>query len=284
MAENTYYKHDSGQPVPHSRGSSAAIRAELDAIAAAFQKVANALGNVESLGDFKKIYQGARATDPTQRYDGTRLEDGDLYINTSAKVLKSFVAGVWYAVPTSSSAMLKDGGEFTGPIKGTSADFSATVKAGGFTGDGQNLTGLKKEQITSALGYTPVDKAGDTMTGTLNGTNVTLSGTLTAAVVKQTSDERFKFKWKRVDGLVDSLAKVRKVGNFTFKKKHGGFESAGVSAQEFEAFWPQVVGTDEDGNKSVNYGAAALVAAIELAKEVAALRCELDKLKKESKK
>lgn len=280
MAENTYYTHDSGQPIAHSRGSSAAIRAEFDAIAAAFQKVADAIGSVESLGDFRKIYQGARATDPTQRYDGTRLEDGDLYFNTGAKVVKAFANGVWHAVPTSASAMLKDGGEFTGPIKGTSAEFSATVKAGGFQGDGSGLTGMKKEQIVNALGFTPVNKAGDNMTGTLGGTNINLSGTLTAAVVTQTSDERHKYKWKRVSaGLVDDLAVLTKAGSFTYKRKHGGFDSLGVSAQELERSLPEAVMELPDGTKTVNYGPAALVASVALAREVVRLRDDVAQLK-----
>ena len=56
--------------------------------------------------------------------------------------------------------------------------------------------------------------------------------------------------------------------------------NAGVSAQSLQKLLPEVIATDADGMLSVNYGGAALVAAIELAKEVVALKAEIAELKK----
>ena len=54
---------------------------------------------------------------------------------------------------------------------------------------------------------------------------------------------------------------------------------AGVSAQSLQKLLAETVQTGEDGKLSVAYGNAALVAAVELAKEVVKLREELQALK-----
>ena len=54
---------------------------------------------------------------------------------------------------------------------------------------------------------------------------------------------------------------------------------AGVSAQSLQKLLAETVQADENGKLSVAYGNAALVAAVELAKEVVKLREELQALK-----
>jgi hypothetical protein len=55
--------------------------------------------------------------------------------------------------------------------------------AGGLTFNGAGvLTGITSGQVTTALGYTPVNKAGDTMTG-----NLTVNNTVTAAILGSTA-------------------------------------------------------------------------------------------------
>ena len=49
------------------------------------------------------------------------------------------------------------------------------------------IPNLEFADISTALGYTPVNKAGDTMTGTLNGTDIVLTGASQAAQIKATS-------------------------------------------------------------------------------------------------
>lgn len=91
------------------------------------------------------------------------------------------------------------------------------------------------------------------------------------------SDERVKANWKSLDdGFVSRLANI-KAGTFTRTDYNG--RQAGVSAQSIRDVLPEVVTEDKDGMLSVAYGNAALVSAVELAKEIVKLRMELDELK-----
>jgi hypothetical protein len=114
-----------------------------------------------------------------------------------------------------------------------------------------------------------LNQAGDTAIA-----NLTNAGTFSAVVVTQTSDERKKKKWQRLpDDFIASLAGIRKSGLFQWKK--GGAAGLGVGAQSLEAFLPQAVHTDAKGQKTVNYGGAALVASVELARKVIELEARL---------
>jgi len=74
-----------------------------------------------------------------------------------------------------------------------------------------------------------------------------------------------KKRWRRRPAdFLQRIAGMRKLGDFTWKK--GNVPGIGVGAQELEAIWPDAVHTDERGYKSVNYGAAAFVIAVELAR------------------
>lgn len=104
------------------------------------------------------------------------------------------------------------------------------------------------------------------------GGNLTMTGNITAY-----SDERLKTDWKNIDStFVEKLAKVK---SGTFTRLDTGTRQAGVSAQSIQELLSEVVLQDEEGLLSVAYGNAALVACIELAKEVQALRTELKALK-----
>jgi hypothetical protein len=121
---------------------------------------------------------------------------------------------------------------------------------------------------------------------------VNASGSMTAVSFDQTSDQRFKTQIKLIDG---SLSKVKQLNGYTYlwnekAKKEKGIndenEQIGVLAQEVEKLFPQLVSTDENGYKSVNYGSltAVLIEAIkELSTEVATLKVENESLKSEMK-
>lgn len=84
-------------------------------------------------------------------------------------------------------------------------------------------------------------------------TGVTVPGTMSAGVVTQTSDERYKQGWKEItDQQLDALAAMKLAG--TFEWIDGGERSCGGSAQEIQSIIPEAVNTDKDGNLSVNYG------------------------------
>lgn len=102
--------------------------------------------------------------------------------------------------------------------------------------------------------------------------NLTLFGNLTA-----NSDERLKRKWKAV--LPDFLERLAAVKNGTYERIATGERAAGVSAQALQKAIPEAVLEGHDGFLSVAYGQAALVACVELAKEVLRLRALLEPVK-----
>lgn len=107
--------------------------------------------------------------------------------------------------------------------------------------------------------------------------SLTDAGVLSAPVVIETSDESKKKAWQRVPrDLVERLAGIRKSGLFVWKR--GGARGLGVGAQSLEQILPDAVHTDEHGSKAVQYGAAAMVSVVELARAVVDLRARLAEL------
>jgi len=89
------------------------------------------------------------------------------------------------------------------------------------------------------------------------------------------SDERLKKDWKAIESnFIDQLASVK---SGTYTRIDTKERQAGVSAQSLQKVLKEVV-ADNDGTLSVAYGNAAMVACVELAKEVVRLRSKLDKL------
>jgi hypothetical protein len=102
--------------------------------------------------------------------------------------------------------------------------------------------------------------------------NLTMAGNVTAY-----SDEHLKKDWAPVkEGFVEQLASIK---SGTYTRIDSEERQAGCSAQDWQNLLPEVVTADNQGTLSLAYGNAALVACVELAKEVAALRAELRALK-----
>ena len=106
---------------------------------------------------------------------------------------------------------------------------------------------------------------------------ISSSGSLTMlANVTAYSDERLKKDWSPVqEGFVAKLAKVK---SGTYTRIDNNERQAGVGAQSFEPLLPETVLTNNDGTLSVAYGNAALVSAVELAKDNVELRDRIEKL------
>ena len=108
------------------------------------------------------------------------------------------------------------------------------------------------------------------------------TGALTATSHVSSSDERLKTNWRGLaTGFVSKLSFIK---SGVFDRTDFATTEVGVSAQSLQALIPEAVVTDEKGYLSVNYGGAALVAAIELAKEVKELRAEIAILKQKVNK
>jgi hypothetical protein len=91
------------------------------------------------------------------------------------------------------------------------------------------------------------------------------------------SDERVKTNWRDVqENFVARLAAVK---SGIFDRTDIELTQAGVSAQSMREVLPEVVIESKEGTLSVAYGNAAMVSAVELAKEIVKLRQELDEMK-----
>ena len=101
--------------------------------------------------------------------------------------------------------------------------------------------------------------------------NMTVAGNVTAY-----SDERLKKDWAPVaSNFVASLAKIK---SGTYTRIDNDERQAGVSAQDFQKLLPETISADNEGTLSLAYGNAALVSAVELAKDNVELRARIERL------
>jgi hypothetical protein len=104
-----------------------------------------------------------------------------------------------------------------------------------------------------------VDPSGNVGIGTSNPTvrfqvGANGDGTVARANAWQTfSDERFKTGIISIDNPLDKLDQI---GGYYYQWKNGADQSrqAGLLAQEVERVMPEIVATDDNGYKSVDYG------------------------------
>jgi hypothetical protein len=146
-----------------------------------------------------------------------------------------------------------------------------------FSGPGTGLTGTAAGLSIGGTATTATTANALNSGNSYNVVNLTASGTVTGATVTANSDERLKTDW--TDVTPDFIAKLAQVKHGVFSRKSNGNREPGVSAQSLIPALPEAVVQGEDGFLSVNYGGAALVAAIELAKVVEELRAEIAELK-----
>jgi hypothetical protein len=163
----------------------------------------------------------------------------------------------------SDSAANLTGGNITGNYILSNATSPNTV----FLQFGDN-SGWTYRFMTNVSG-TPTVRFSFTDTG-----NFTATANVTAF-----SDERYKTNWRAVTpNFVEGLAAVK---SGVYDRTDQEATQAGVSAQSLQELLPETVIEDESGRLSVAYGNAALVACVELAKEVLKLRAEIEALKKQ---
>jgi len=119
-----------------------------------------------------------------------------------------------------------------------------TVDAKGRVTAGSSMT---SGDVTSALGYTPANKAGDSFTG-----SISVSGSITATGdITAFSDARLKTDIETITGALD---RVRKLRGVAFSRRDTGNRGVGLIAQELALIVPEAVMTHEDGLLSVAYG------------------------------
>ena len=115
------------------------------------------------------------------------------------------------------------------------------------------------------------------VTHTFDSSGLTVTGTTTSTDFNTTSDARLK---TNVETLSTALDKVNAMRGVSFDWIESGSSEVGVIAQEVEAVIPELVGTNDDGIKSVKYGnmVAVLIEAIkEQQKQIDDLKQQLEK-------
>ena len=144
--------------------------------------VANNLTDVNAFAD---VYRVA-SSDPSARADGSSLQEGDLYFNTTSDELKVYNGGTWQGGVTATGNLAGLGSNtFTG-----NQIINGAVTATSFTGNGANLTNLPVDLTQlSATNLTSGTIPNDRFPATLpaaSGANLTslpaanLTGTLPA--------------------------------------------------------------------------------------------------------
>jgi lysophospholipase L1-like esterase len=73
----------------------AGIASDVSAVAAIDSAVSIAATNVADINNFADVYLGGKAADPALRNDGSALQNGDLYFNTTLGRMRVRVFGVW---------------------------------------------------------------------------------------------------------------------------------------------------------------------------------------------
>ena len=147
----------------------------------------------------------------------------------------------------------------TGPVGATGPQGPAGVVSTVATvGAGNAITSVtqKNSSMTFTKGTTFLTIAGGTLTGalTVSSGDITVSnGSVTAkGGFFDTSDARLKNIKSEVD-LDKCLEVMEKCQTILYTLKDDSREQVGIIAQEIEQYFPEVVLTDEEGYKSVNY-------------------------------
>jgi hypothetical protein len=157
---------------------------------------------------------------------------------------------------------------------GTARLASGTANSGTFLRGDQTWAAVAASPggSTTQVQYNNAGSFAGSANFTFDGTNILVAGTVSGG-----SDERFKTNWRGViPGFVEKLAQVK---SGIFDRTDLELTQPGVSAQSLKEVLPEAVLSDENGMLSVNYGGAALLSAVELAKEIMALRQEIELLK-----
>jgi uncharacterized small protein (DUF1192 family) len=141
--------------------------------------------------------------------------------------------------------------------------------------------------ITGSAGY--ASSAGSAATATnldggyVSATTITASGDITSSGnVTAYSDERLKTNWRDLPS--DFITKLANLRSGIYTRTDTGEIQVGVGAQSLQQFLQHAVRQDSQGVLSVNYGSAAMVSVVELAKEILLLKAEIQKLEERLQK
>lgn len=174
---------------------------------------------------------------------------------TQAAALSSY--GPFVAPGTSGNLLTSNGTAWTSAAPGVTASASTaatTQYVVGVPAAGSSQTPIVS--TTSAVSFLPS------------------TGAMTAVSFSASSDERLKINWQALpSGFLEGLAQVK---HGIFDRVDTGNTQVGVGAQSLQAVLAEAVAQLENGYLAVDYGAAALVACIQLAQRVIELEKKLE--------
>ncbi len=191
-----------------ANSATAAATSASQAATSATNSANSATSSATSLDSFRKQYQGASDTAPTTRYDGSALQVGDLYFNSTTSSMQVRTASGWTnagssvngtsrrfryiatqnqttftGVDSNAATLAYDAGFLDVYLNGVrldQTDFTATsgtslvLAAGAAAGDELHIVAFGTFSVATA-----VAKSGDTMSGPLTVPDLTYTGGLT---------------------------------------------------------------------------------------------------------
>jgi hypothetical protein len=140
-------------------------------------------------------------------------------------------------------------------------DVNGTINAANILVNGAPLTvsGGGADIVTDTEDATRYVTFANNTTGTFSQANVSTSltfnpstGTLSATIFNSTSDAERKTNIETIDNALETVSNLRGV---SFSWKDTGRPSYGLVAQEVEQYIPELVETNKDGSKTLNYDA-----------------------------
>lgn len=151
---------------------------------------------------------------------------------------------------------------------------------------GKNLTAYNNYQYIFGKYNTNSDDKfivanGTSPTATLNIFTIDKDGNVTAKKFNESSDMRLKTNINTMTGALDNVLKLRGV-TFNWKESSNNRLQYGFIAQEMEKVFPDLVGTDSNGFKTINYSGVipVLTEAIKTQQEeIESLKSENEQLK-----
>lgn len=153
--------------------SAAAAEGFADAAeASAAGAAASAVNAVTQYDSFDDRYLGSKASDPSVDNDGNALLVGALYFNSTISKMKLWTGSEWalaYNDSAAASAITNDSGVSGATVAAALNTLNSGKAATSHSHAISDTTGLQAalDGKQASLGYTPVNKAGDTMTGAL---------------------------------------------------------------------------------------------------------------------